>query len=130
MTSVVTYIEDSGFILSVVTGYIGFSMMHPLDAPTQTIEVDQDVEASLSYVLNGSIVPRPALDLSALDGASTLALPPLSLPAGTAILVDGAECGVSDGTPVEIALPYAGEWYLEFRPQFPYLNASTRVVVS
>ena len=83
------------------------------------------------YAVNGQPTPRPALPLPAPVATVGADWTVQGLPAGTAILIDGAEHPeLTDGSDLEMVFPIAGKWPVVIRPPFPWQEASVVVEVA
>ncbi|WP_198133287.1 hypothetical protein [Roseobacter sp. AzwK-3b] len=82
------------------------------------------------YIVAGGVTPRPGLglpDTHTLAANADWSLP--DIPDGTSVLIDQMEQGVTSGGLV-LSFPEAGEWTVELRPPFPYLDATCTVTVT
>ena len=82
------------------------------------------------YVLNGEPTERPVIDAPAFISLDVSAEWEVGdVPAGTTVLIDRVEVGVTDGTALILSFPVAKTYRVDLRPPFPWRDCRAEVEV-
>jgi hypothetical protein len=85
-------------------------------------------DGKTQYWDGAAIAPRPEYALSATYSVEVGADWTLAdMPAGTAVLIDGAAAGVVDDGELTLTFSEARVWQVELRPPFPWRDAACEV---
>lgn len=122
----IIYYNENGFIN-------GASINKDPDPTRLWVESDVTPSARLSseyYVFEGAVILRPELILNEryyllINEEVTIT----NIPANTEIYNDMTHIGISDGTDILLSFDVADNYYLKFKPPFPYKEKTIQVSV-